>query len=109
MDCAGKSLGAFMDSFFDSGLGSGREAGERPLHPPANRSRWGGEGQTMSEAEWLTSTDPDQMLRVLRRKATDRQYRLFAVACARDELDHALKTQFAYNFGRMHRIEDDDN
>jgi hypothetical protein len=53
----------------------------------------------MTEAEWLTNDDPVQMLRSLHGRATDRQYRLFAVACARDELDQAHKTQSCFNFG----------
>jgi len=39
----------------------------------------------MDEAEWRGSTDPEKMLRYLRRKAvaTDRKLRLFACACCR--------------------------
>ena len=37
----------------------------------------------MTEEEWLTATDPVSMLRYLREKATNRQMRLFLVACAR--------------------------
>jgi hypothetical protein len=56
----------------------------------------------MTEVEWLACEDPSKMLGFLyqRATATDRQYRLFAVACARDELDHASKTQNCFNFGR---------
>jgi hypothetical protein len=38
---------------------------------------------TMSEAEWLTATDPGPMLEYLRDKVSDRKLRLFACACCR--------------------------
>jgi hypothetical protein len=53
----------------------------------------------MTEAEWLDSSDPTAMLRSLGDRPSDRQYRLFAVACARDELARALAGQGCFNFG----------
>jgi hypothetical protein len=37
----------------------------------------------MTEREWLEGTDPKQMLRYLRDKASDRRFRLAAIACCR--------------------------
>src|SRR3954447_12275477 len=53
----------------------------------------------MTEAEWLRSKDPVGMLGLLRFRASDRQYRLFAAACARDELARAQAGRGCFNFG----------
>jgi hypothetical protein len=53
----------------------------------------------MTEAEWLASTDPTAILRVIKDRASDRQYQLFAVACGRDELARAKAGQGCFNFG----------
>jgi hypothetical protein len=37
----------------------------------------------MTEAEWLVCTDPQKMLKSLRRKSNERRLRLFACACCR--------------------------
>jgi hypothetical protein len=39
--------------------------------------------KTVTEAEWLTATDPEEMLGFLQDKTSDRKLRLFACACCR--------------------------
>jgi hypothetical protein len=43
----------------------------------------------VTEAEWLACADPMPMLKYLRGRASDRQWRLFAVACG-----HAIRASF---------------
>jgi hypothetical protein len=43
----------------------------------------------MTEAEWLTATDPTPMLEFLNRKASERKLRLFAVGCC-NRIRHLL-------------------
>jgi hypothetical protein len=40
-------------------------------------------GEAMTEAEWLTATDPTPMLKSLRNDVSERKLRLFGVACCR--------------------------
>ncbi|OAI40994.1 hypothetical protein AYO40_00500 [Planctomycetaceae bacterium SCGC AG-212-D15] len=49
--------------------------------------------QTMTEEEWLDSTDPSPMLEFLRGKASDTRFRLFACACVRRQVWHLLDTR----------------
>src|SRR4051794_38186832 len=41
------------------------------------------EGVAMTEAEWLTCTDPQKMLKFLEGRTSARKRRLFAAACVR--------------------------
>ena len=50
----------------------------------------------MTEAEWLTGTEPDPMLAFLWRKASDRKLRLFACGCCR-ELWESLEDERSRN------------
>src|SRR5438105_3246510 len=68
----------------------------------------------MKESEWLAATNPDQMLEFLRGKASDRKFRLFAVACCRRLLrvvgvnpwdEHAVEVAERYADGAADRAE----
>jgi hypothetical protein len=50
----------------------------------------------MTEAEWLSCTDPTPMLEFLRGKASDRKLRLFAVGCCR-RVFHLARDQASRN------------
>jgi hypothetical protein len=62
----------------------------------------------MTESEWLTCTDANELLRFLGPKASERKLRLFAVACCRHISSsvsdryarHAIKTSERYADGR---------
>src|SRR4051794_6972864 len=50
-------------------------------------SRIGSRGPAMTEAEWLTSTDPAPMRKFMKGKVSDRKVRLLAIACCRSVWD----------------------
>jgi hypothetical protein len=52
-----------------------------PLHGVADRSCWGGEVATMTEAQWLRATDPTPMLDPLWDTASERKLWLLTAAC----------------------------
>ena len=67
----------------------------------------------MTEAEWLACADPQPMLELLRRTASDRKLRLFAVACCRrvwpslehEEFREAVQKAEAFADGLADRAE----
>jgi len=68
---------------------------------------------SMTESEWLTSTDPEPMLKFLGKKASDRKVRLFAVACCRrvwaslehEEFRDAVEKAEAFADGLINKAE----
>jgi hypothetical protein len=67
----------------------------------------------MTEAEWLACTDPQPMLEFLRREASDRKVRLFAVGCCRrvwpslelEEFRDAVRKAESFADGLVERAE----
>jgi hypothetical protein len=67
----------------------------------------------MTEAEWLACVDPEPMLELVRRNASDRKIRLFAVACCRrvwsslehEEFRDAVRKAEAFADGLADRAE----
>src|SRR5262249_15256212 len=57
--------------------------------PPGGRVQ----GASMTEAEWLTCTDPMPILGSLRGKTSDRKLRLFASACCRHVWNHLAEEE----------------
>lgn len=76
-----------------------RAAGDWVRRPPSKIIAWGPEpcllGEAMTEAEWMSCTNPFPMLEFLRKLVSPRKLRLFAVACchrAWDLLDEHSRT-----------------
>jgi hypothetical protein len=59
----------------------------------------------MTEAEWLVCYDPEVMLRHIRKKASQRKLRLFAVACCR-QVWHLLNPKHHKSVGVAERFAD---
>jgi hypothetical protein len=55
----------------------------------------------LTEAEWLTGSQPDAMLTFVETFASQRKLRLFAVTCARDLLEHHPEPDVRGDFGDM--------
>jgi hypothetical protein len=75
--------------------GLARDYAARDVHP---------EGTLVTEDQWLAATDPEPLLDHLRRKASDRKLRLFAIACCRrvDELLANTPGLTALEFAELH-------
>jgi hypothetical protein len=61
----------------------------------------------MTEAEWLACGDPEAMLQHVRKKASQRKLRLFAVACCR-QVWHLLNPKHRKSVGVAERFADGD-
>jgi hypothetical protein len=60
----------------------------------------------MTEAEWLAATDPAMLTKHMRGKASDRKFRLFAVACCRLNADPDSTDLFRHGLELIERFAD---
>src|SRR5262249_22215285 len=77
----------------------------RPVDPvTASGDNAGEEGRPMTEAEWLAGEEPGELLVLVREKASERQLRLFALACCRriDRFFTDPRCRAALNFAEQY-------